>query len=58
MARGPQSKRPDKDTLIQLYARHGTTAAVAAALQVSRQSVHNYRRHYGLTVKRELIKQE
>lgn len=56
MARGPKSKRPDKDTLIQLYAEHGSTAAVAEALGVSRYSVHKYRRHYGLIVKRKLIK--
>jgi DNA invertase Pin-like site-specific DNA recombinase len=57
MKRGPKSKRPDRDTLITLYARHGSTAAVAKALGVSRHSVHKYRRFYGLTVKRELTEE-
>jgi transcriptional regulator of acetoin/glycerol metabolism len=57
MARGPKSKRPTKDALIQLYARHGTTAAVARELNVSRNAVHKYCRAYGLTVRRELTQE-
>jgi transcriptional regulator of aromatic amino acid metabolism len=57
MAKGPTSQRPDKDLLIQLYRKHGTTRAVARALGLNESSVYRYRKYYGLAVKRDLTQE-